>query len=145
MLKIIAPARGFVQKERQVHAAKEARGFGTGIESAELCRKEDKVAALIWLVREVVKEGEPTIVFASTRHHVEFLHTVLQAAGMNVTCVYGAMDQVRCLIWIQITLFEQNPSEGEESTDAHRPPALCSYALANLPKDVNLVWPCQIP
>ena len=59
-----------------------------------LCRHEDKVAALVWLIREVVKEGEPTIVFSSTRHHVEFLHTLLQAAGISTACVYGAMDQV---------------------------------------------------
>ena len=60
-----------------------------------LCRKEDKLAALIWLLREVVREEEPTIVFTSTRHHVEFLFTVLQAAGVSAACVYGAMDQVR--------------------------------------------------
>lgn len=57
-------------------------------------RREDKFAALLWLLREMIKDGQPTIIFASTRHHVEFLHTILQAAGMNVTCVYGAMDQV---------------------------------------------------
>ena len=33
--------------------------------------------------------------FTSTRHHVEFLFTVLQAAGVSAACVYGAMDQVR--------------------------------------------------
>ena len=59
-----------------------------------LCRTEDKFAALIWILREIVKPREPTIIFAATRHHVEFLHSMLEAAGLNVTCVYGAMDQV---------------------------------------------------
>ena len=58
------------------------------------CRKEDKLAALIWILREFVSEGQPSIVFASTRHHVEFLYSILQAAGLSVACVYGAMDQV---------------------------------------------------
>ena len=60
-----------------------------------LHRKEDKPAALLWLLREVVGPGAPTIVFASTRHHVEFLHTLLSAAGVACACVYGAMDQVK--------------------------------------------------
>jgi len=63
------------------------------------------VAALIWLVRELVKEGEPTIVFASTRHHVEFLYTVLQAAGMSVACIYGAMDQVLSCLGLKSMAF----------------------------------------
>ena len=62
------------------------------------CRKEDKLAALIWVLREFVSEGQPSIVFASTRHHVEFLYSILQAAGLSVACVYGAMDQVEILI-----------------------------------------------
>ena len=32
--------------------------------------------------------------FASTRHHVEMLHTILEGEGVAAACVYGAMDQV---------------------------------------------------
>lgn len=67
-----------------------------------VCRKEDKVAALIWILREFVEEGQPSIVFTSTRHHVEFLHTIVQAAGLSVVCVYGTMDQV------QLAFFRMN-------------------------------------
>lgn len=34
--------------------------------------------------------------FASTRHHVEMLHAILEGEGVAAACVYGAMDQV-CL------------------------------------------------
>jgi len=45
-------------------------------------------------VREAIGEGQPTLVFASTRHHVEFLHTLMTREGIDAACVYGAMDQV---------------------------------------------------
>ena len=59
-----------------------------------LLRAEDKIAALLWLVREAIEEGQPTLVFASTRHHVELLHTLMTREGIDAACVYGAMDQV---------------------------------------------------
>lgn len=61
-------------------------------------RAEDKVAALLWLVREAIGEGQPTLVFASTRHHVEFLHTLMTKEGIDAACVYGAMDQVYLIL-----------------------------------------------
>lgn len=38
---------------------------------------------------------QSTLVFVSTKHHVEFLHTLLEADGIQAACVYGSMDQVR--------------------------------------------------
>ena len=59
------------------------------------CRAEDKLAALLWLLRETVDhEQQQSIVFASTRHHVELLFSLLAAEGLSCACVYGAMDQV---------------------------------------------------
>ena len=57
-------------------------------------RHEDKDAVLLWLLREVVAPGAPTLVFAATRHHVEYLHTLLGLDGIQTACVYGQMDQV---------------------------------------------------
>ena len=58
------------------------------------CRAEEKIAALLWLLQEVIPAGQPTLVFASTQHHVEMLHTILEGEGVAAACVYGAMDQV---------------------------------------------------
>ena len=61
----------------------------------EACRAEDKLAALLWLLREAVDhEQQQSIVFAATRHHVELLFALLVAEGLACACVYGAMDQV---------------------------------------------------
>lgn len=59
-------------------------------------RDTDKAAALLWLLREGLPKGSPTLVFASTRHHVEFLTLLLSLEGVGVTAVHGSMDQV-CL------------------------------------------------
>jgi ATP-dependent RNA helicase DDX54/DBP10 len=32
------------------------------------------------------------MVFAATRHHVEYLHELAEAAGIHTTYVFGAMD-----------------------------------------------------
>jgi ATP-dependent RNA helicase DDX54/DBP10 len=57
-------------------------------------RADDKAAALLWLVREALPAGSSTLVFASTRHHVEFLHNLLTHEGVATACVFGSMDQV---------------------------------------------------
>lgn len=60
-----------------------------------MSRAEDKLPALLWLVRETIDtEAQQSLVFASTRHHVELLHSLLAADGVSCACVYGAMDQV---------------------------------------------------
>jgi len=59
-----------------------------------LMRSDEKVAMLLYMLREVVPKGQQTLVFCSTRHHVEWLHTVLEYEGMRVSSVYGSMDMM---------------------------------------------------
>lgn len=56
-------------------------------------RQDDKPAALLFLLREVVQPGQPTIVFTATRHHVDFIAGLLKREGMSVASVHGNMDQ----------------------------------------------------
>eukprot|EP00959_Pyramimonas_sp_CCMP1952_P264333 5527867-Pyramimonas_sp.AAC.1 len=58
-----------------------------------VCRAEEKIAALMYLVRELINKEEQTIVFASTKHHVEYLGTLMRDEGVQVALVYGEMDQ----------------------------------------------------
>lgn len=37
-----------------------------------------QVAALLYLVRKVIPSDQLTIVFTATRHHSEFLHSILE-------------------------------------------------------------------
>lgn len=55
-------------------------------------RSEEKPAALIYLIKELLSEEEQTVVFAATRHHVEFLYNLLQHAHISATAVYGLLD-----------------------------------------------------
>lgn len=56
-------------------------------------RAGDKLAALLHLVREVVSANQLTILFASTRHHVEFLYNLMEIEKIPAACVFGTMDQ----------------------------------------------------
>lgn len=66
-------------------------------------KPDEKDAALLVLLREVINipvaseamEGSPkAIVFASTKHHVEYLSVLLRAAGFRASYIYGSLDQI---------------------------------------------------
>ena len=64
-------------------------------------RPADKDAALLLLVDHLLSErkeetqaGGEIIVFAATKHHVEYLARLLSTAGYPSTYIYGSLDQV---------------------------------------------------
>ncbi|BBN17990.1 ATP-dependent RNA helicase DDX54/DBP10 [Marchantia polymorpha subsp. ruderalis] len=56
-------------------------------------RNDEKPAALLYLIRDLIPQDQQTIIFVSTKHHVEFLNELLKSEGINLSVVYGAMDQ----------------------------------------------------
>ena len=75
------------------------------------CRSEDKLSVLIYLLNNVIKAVknpadlildeydnkkkslEQTIIFVATKHHVEFLKSLLDSLGFNASYVYSSLDQ----------------------------------------------------
>lgn len=57
-------------------------------------RNDDKIAAVLHLLRDVLPADQLTILFAATRHHVEYLMALCAREGIPAACVYGCMDQV---------------------------------------------------
>lgn len=56
-------------------------------------RSEEKVAALLYLVRELISSEQQTLIFVSTKHHVEFLNCLFREEGIDLSVSYGDMDQ----------------------------------------------------
>lgn len=56
-------------------------------------RQEEKLAALLYLIREQIGSHEQTLIFVSTKHHVEFLNVLFKAEGIEPSVCYGDMDQ----------------------------------------------------
>lgn len=64
-------------------------------------RSLDKDAALLHVMQHIIEDKESnanartglTLIFAATRHHVEYICTLLSAAGINTTLIYGTLDQ----------------------------------------------------
>jgi ATP-dependent RNA helicase DDX54/DBP10 len=64
------------------------------------CRSMEKEAALLYLLQTIRDDQERhasqrtglTLVFAATRHHVEYITTLLECAGYNATMIYGTLD-----------------------------------------------------
>ncbi|KAK1361368.1 RNA helicase [Heracleum sosnowskyi] len=56
-------------------------------------RQEEKNAALLYLIEEMIKSDEQTLVFVSTKYHVEFLSVLCQERGIYPSVCYGDMDQ----------------------------------------------------
>lgn len=69
------------------------------------CRIEDKLAILIYLLNNVIKSVknpsqdayqsrlQQTIIFVATKHHVEFLKSLLDSLGYNTSYAYSSLDQ----------------------------------------------------
>ena len=55
-------------------------------------RMEVKQALLLHLLTHVIPQEEQVVVFAATRHHVEYLHTLLDKAGIDNTFIYSQLD-----------------------------------------------------
>ncbi|KAE8076573.1 hypothetical protein FH972_015213 [Carpinus fangiana] len=56
-------------------------------------RHEEKNAALLYLIREQISSDQQTLIFVSTKHHVEFLNMLFREEGIEPSVCYGAMDQ----------------------------------------------------
>lgn len=56
-------------------------------------RHEEKHAALLYLIREQITSDQQTLIFVSTKHHVEFLNTLFREEGIEPSVCYGDMDQ----------------------------------------------------
>ncbi|XP_062020335.1 putative DEAD-box ATP-dependent RNA helicase 29 isoform X2 [Rosa rugosa] len=55
-------------------------------------RQEEKHAAILYLVREHIRSDEQTLIFVSTKHHVEFLNILFREEGIVPSVCYGDMD-----------------------------------------------------
>lgn len=56
------------------------------------CRADDKLAVLLHLLKHVIPSKEQTVVFAATKHHVEYLNMVLEKAEIPCTYIYSSLD-----------------------------------------------------
>ena len=65
------------------------------------CRSSEKDASLLHILQHIKQDWEQnealrtglTIIFAATRHHVEYIHGLLEASGLLPTLIYGTLDQ----------------------------------------------------
>ncbi|KAL1508816.1 hypothetical protein AB1Y20_004911 [Prymnesium parvum] len=55
-------------------------------------RPQEKLGALQLVLSRLLGQQEQTIVFASTRHHVELLQELLSATGFACSSIYGTLD-----------------------------------------------------
>lgn len=57
-----------------------------------LVRSGDKPAALLWALRDIIPATQQAMIFAATRHHVEYLLSLLRYAGISARPIYGSLD-----------------------------------------------------
>ncbi|XP_005371928.1 ATP-dependent RNA helicase DDX54 [Microtus ochrogaster] len=58
-----------------------------------LVREDTKAAVLLYLLRNVVRPQDQTVVFVATKHHAEYLMELLTGQGVSCTHIYSALDQ----------------------------------------------------
>ena len=53
----------------------------------------EKLGALLFMAKEMISPDESTIVFVSTKHHVELVTRLFEDTGLRVCGIHGSMDQ----------------------------------------------------
>ncbi|KAB7505285.1 ATP-dependent RNA helicase DDX54, partial [Armadillidium nasatum] len=53
---------------------------------------EDKLPFLIYLLENVIKKDEPTVLFVPSKHHVEYFYELLTMIGFSASYVYSSLD-----------------------------------------------------
>ncbi|XP_054268616.1 ATP-dependent RNA helicase DDX54 [Macrosteles quadrilineatus] len=56
------------------------------------CRSDEKPAALLTLLDHVIAPDSQVAIFVATKHHVEYIHMLLDQAGVPNTFVYSDLD-----------------------------------------------------
>ncbi|KAK3043671.1 hypothetical protein RJ639_000087 [Escallonia herrerae] len=56
-------------------------------------RQEEKHAAFLYLIREHISADQQSLIFVSTKYHVEFLNHLCKEEGIETSVCYGDMDQ----------------------------------------------------
>ncbi|RUS25867.1 P-loop containing nucleoside triphosphate hydrolase protein [Jimgerdemannia flammicorona] len=72
--------------------------FTTGVPATDLATKSKKSKSKSKIPADA--SIHQTIIFTSTKHHVEYISTLLSAAGYQVSYVYGSLDQTARIIQI---------------------------------------------
>jgi len=56
------------------------------------CRTDLKDALLLYLLKDVISPDEQTVIFAATRHHVEYIQNLLEMANIPATFIFSNLD-----------------------------------------------------
>lgn len=59
-----------------------------------MCRTEQKVSLLIYMLQQLIPQGERTIIFVSSRHWGDYLDALLPVFNLTSTCINGKMHQL---------------------------------------------------
>lgn len=78
-------------------------------------REDDKLASLLYLLRNTIPSNERAIIFCATKHHVDYLVKILEANNIIVSYVYGNMDQEARIM--HLSTFRKNKSRALIVTD----------------------------
>ncbi|XP_031193536.1 ATP-dependent RNA helicase DDX54 isoform X1 [Mastomys coucha] len=58
-----------------------------------LVREDTKAAVLLYLLQNVTRPQDQTVVFVATKHHAEYLTELLTGQGVSCAHIYSALDQ----------------------------------------------------
>ncbi|KAH8583717.1 DEAD DEAH box helicase family [Cryptosporidium sp. chipmunk genotype I] len=78
-------------------------------------REDEKLASLLFLLRNTIPPHERAIVFCATKHHVDYIVKILESNNITVSYIYGNMDQEARTM--HLSTFRKNKSRALIVTD----------------------------